>query len=384
MISKGSFRRLLTGQIAFQLVFCATVACVVALAAWELGQNLERRGITTGFEFLGHQSQLSISDSPVTGFVSGASNLHSFAVGALNTALLSLVIIGCATIIGGFVGLMQLSESRILARSMEVYVELTRNVPALMHVLFWYAILRTLPPPRSAIYPMRDVILSNRGLRIPALHADGGADAVWWIGGAALIAFALLRASRRRTHGKSSGRLVLHAALSLLAGLLFAVALGQVQVTLDLPQAQGLSFRGGLNLPIEFAAIAIALSIYYGSYIGEIVRGGFKGVADGQREAARSLGLRPHQTTRLVIFPQALRMIIPPVTSEYISIFKTTSLSIVIGYQDFTAVAAAITNNTGQAIEPMVLLAGFYFVGSWAISLTMSRYHKGLNGGGGR
>ena len=282
-----------------------------------------------------------------------------------------------ATIWGTLVGIARLSKNWLLARLAALYVEVLRDIPVLLQLFFWYGLLQTLPSPRQSFHPLPGVFLSNRGIKVPVVE---WVDAYWWV----LAAFALgiagtvawSRAAARKQAATGVRPAVWPAAIALLIGLPGIVwALLGAPFTPEVPELRGFNFAGGATLSPEYGALTLGLTLYTAAYVAEIVRSGILAVPTGQWEAAGALGLRPGKVLRQVVLPQALRVIIPPMTSQYLNLTKNSSLAVAIGYQDVTSIANTTLNQTGQAVEGIAVIMAVYLTISLAISFLMNRYN---------
>ena len=359
------------------------VGAVVALFAWlalNTADNLERRNISTGFGFLEREAGMEIGESAID-YAPSDSYGRAFVVGLLNTLRVALIGIALASVIGLFVGLARLSRNWLVARMALAYVETLRNVPLLLQLFFWYALItEAAPAPREALNPLPGVFLSARGLQVPALETDPVHRwAVWAFLAGAVGCWLLLRrlrALRERT-GNAPPAWPLVAAL-LVAPPAAALALSGAPLGVELPEFQRFNFRGGTSLTPEFAALLLGLTLYTASFIAEIVRSGIQAIPRGQWEAARALGLRPGRVMKDVILPQALRVIIPPLTSQYLNLTKNSSLAVAIAYPDLVSIANVSINQTGQAIECIAIIMAVYLAISLAISLAMNLYNRAV------
>ncbi|ATA20333.1 amino acid ABC transporter membrane protein 1 (PAAT family) [Gibbsiella quercinecans] len=341
--------------------------------------NLSHRGITSGFAFLDNPAGFGIVQSLID-YQQGDSYGRVFLVGLMNTLLVSALCIVFASLLGFFVGLGRLSDNWLLRKLSTIYIETFRNIPPLLQIFFWYfAVLRNLPGPRQSIDVFGSLFLSNRGLYIPAPIAGEG---IYAFLAAVAVAIVAILALRRYNHHRQihTGKirhtwpyaLLLLIGLPALAHLLFGAALHW-----DIPELRGFNFRGGLVLIPELAALTLALSVYTSSFIAEVIRSGIQSVPSGQHEAARSLGLPNPVTLRQVILPQALRVIIPPLTSQYLNVVKNSSLAAAIGYPDMVSLfAGTVLNQTGQAIETIAITMSVYLIISLTISLLMNIYNR--------
>ncbi len=363
----------------FQIIAILAVVGIAIYLIHNTVTNLNSRGITSGFAFLDRAAGFGIVQHLID-YEQGDTYGRVFFVGLLNTLLVSALCIVFASFIGFFLGLCRLSENWLLRKLSTIYIETFRNIPPLLHIFFWYfAVLRNLPGPRQAIGAMDLLFLSNRGLYIPSPQLGEG---LWAFIGTIVFALAisigLYRFNKahqiktgqlRRTWPTALGLIIV---LPLLAHWVFGAALHW-----DIPHLRGFNFQGGMVLIPELAALTIALSVYTSAFIAEIIRSGIQSVPYGQHEAARSLGLPNPVTLRQVIIPQALRVIIPPLTSQYLNIAKNSSLAAAIGYPDMVSLfAGTVLNQTGQAIETIAIPMSVYLIISLSISLLMNIYNR--------
>lgn len=365
------------------LLFQATtIAAVVGIAGYLIHNtviNLANRGITSGFGFLERSAGFGIVQHLID-YTEGDTYARVFLVGLTNTLLVSALCIFFASILGFFIGLARLSDNWLLRKISNIYIETFRNIPPLLQIFFWYfAVLRNLPGPRQALNAFDLAFVSNRGLYIPwPEYAPGTLPFLVSIVLVIAGTVALFRYNRarqlktgqlRRTWPVAIAMLIL---FPLIAHVLFGVAMHW-----DIPQLRGFNFRGGFALIPELAALTLALSIYTSAFIAEVIRSGIQSVPHGQSEAARSLGLPNPVTLRQVIIPQAMRVIIPPLTSQYLNIVKNSSLAAAIGYPDMVSLfAGTVLNQTGQAIETIAITMGVYLIISLIISLLMNIYNR--------
>ncbi len=348
------------------LVVAAVVACGWFLISNSL-ENLSRRSIATGFGFLWRPASFAIGESLIP-YSAADSYGRAILVGLLNTLRVTVIAIVFATLIGIALGVARLSSNWLLARLAAAYVELVRNVPVLLQLFLWYAVItENLPGPRQALHPLPGVFLCNRGLMVPGL-----AEHPVWLAMALTFAAALIGALalRRFKYPSWWGR-------ALVIGAPLAVWLGfGAPLALSLPELRGFNFRGGLSFSPELSSLLLGLVFYTSAYVAEIVRGGILSVSRGQVEAGQTLGLSRAQVLRLVILPQALRMIVPPLTSEYHKLAKNSSLAVAIGFPDVVSVLNTVVNQTGQAIEGVALIMAVFLAVSLGISLFMNWYNR--------
>ncbi|MDE1168763.1 MAG: amino acid ABC transporter permease [Pseudomonas sp.] len=363
----------------FQII---TIVAVVSLG-WFLFHNtqtnLQHRGITSGFDFLERSAGFGIAQHLID-YTESDSYARVFVIGLLNTLLVTVIGIVFATLLGFIIGVARLSPNWMISKLATVYVEVFRNIPPLLQILFWYfAVFLTMPGPRASHNLWDTFYVSSRGLNMPAAIA---ADGFWpfWVSVAIAIGAIVLMARWANKRFEATG-VPFHKFWAGLALLLIIPALDVLvfgsPVHWEMPELRGFNFVGGWVLIPELLALTLALTVYTAAFIAEIVRSGIKSVTHGQTEAARSLGLRPGPTLRKVIIPQALRVIIPPLTSQYLNLAKNSSLAAGIGYPEMVSLfAGTVLNQTGQAIEVIAITMSVYLAISISISLLMNWYNK--------
>ena len=363
----------------FQIIAIVAVVSIAIYLIHNTVTNLSNRGITSGFAFLDRSAGFGIVQHLID-YQQGDTYGRVFLVGLLNTLLVSALCIVFASALGFFLGLARLSDNWLLRKLSTIYIEIFRNIPPLLQIFFWYfAVLRNLPGPRQAVNAFDLAFLSNRGLYIPAPLLGEGVLAFI---AAVVIAIAVTVGLYRynKAHQTKTGQLrrTWPVALGLIIGLpLLAHWTFGAAMHWDVPELQGFNFRGGMALIPELAALTLALSVYTSAFIAEIIRSGIQAVPHGQHEAARSLGLPNPVTLRQVIIPQAMRVIIPPLTSQYLNIVKNSSLAAAIGYPDMVSLfAGTVLNQTGQAIETIAITMSVYLIISLSISLLMNIYNR--------
>jgi general L-amino acid transport system permease protein len=364
--------------ILYQVVVVGIVGFVVWYLISNTMQNLETRKIATGFEFLWREAGLPIGEHMVA-YSPADTYARALLVGLLNTLRVAILGIILATILGTIIGIARLSRNWLVAQTARVYVEVMRNMPLLLQLLFWWTLFRDLfPGPRDALSPMAGVFLSNRGIKTPMLIWEQAHTVVLIAMLVGMVAtFLLNRWAKRRQALTGQQFPILRAALGLIVGipLLVFLALG-APLALERPVLRGFNFVGGATLTPEFAALLIGLVTYTAAFIAEIVRSGILAVSHGQTEAALAVGLKRSLVLRLVVLPQALRVIVPPTTSQYLNITKNSSLAVAIGYPDIVSIANTTLNQTGQAIEGIAIIMAVYLTISLSISLFMNWYNK--------
>lgn len=373
------------------LIFQALTILAVVWVGWTLVNNtltnMQAHGIRTGFDFLGSDANFGILMSLIP-YDESMSYLRVFYVGLLNTLLVSVIGIILATIVGFLVGVARLSSNWLIAKIALVYIEIFRNIPLLLQIFFWYYfVLRTLPGVRDSLSLGGLAFLSNRGLYMPHPFPETGFGFVWIALGVAVIAsIAWSRWVRHRQMQTGQRLPVFWVNLALIIGLpLIVFLLIGRPLHWTLPHLAGFNFKGGVVVLPEFAALLLALTMYTGAFIAEAVRSGILSVSKGQTEAARALGIKPGRTLQLVIIPQAMRVIIPQVTSQYLNLAKNSSLATAIGYPDLVAVFMGTTlNQTGRAVEIVAMTMSVYLAMSLLISLGMNLYNRSVALKGGR
>lgn len=339
--------------------------------------NLSARNIATGFDFLSREAGFAIGESIIE-YSPADTYSTALTVGLLNTLRAAVIGIVLATILGTIIGIARLSSNWLIAKLSSIYVEVMRNIPLLLQLFFWYAIIsESFPGPRQAYNPIPGVFLSNRGLKLPTLEGDG----VTWILGGLFVAIVLtvILANWARKRQERTGQFfpVLKPAILLfIVCPLLAWVVSGADLALNVPELRGFNFRGGMTITPEFAALLLGLVIYTAAFIAEVVRSGIQSVGKGQWEASSALGLRRGLILRLVVLPQALRVIIPPMTSQYLNITKNSSLAVAIGYPDIVSVVNTTLNQTGQAIEGIMIIMAAYLTVSLSISVFMNWYNK--------
>jgi general L-amino acid transport system permease protein len=364
------------GGLALQLLFAAVLVWIAYEIVANARANLENERIISGFGFLRNNAGFDVSQSlvPYTGSDSYA---WVFLVGLLNTILVSVIGIFFATVIGFLVALGRLSPNWLLSRVAGAYVELIRNLPLLFQLLFWYlAVLGALPGPRQSI-ALFGSFLSNRGLVIPRLIPEAGMTPfLVALAAAIVIAVALRHTARRLLFEKGRAITIWPYVIGLLIGLpLVSSLVFGTPFSLEVPVLKGFNFAGGTRVIPEFVALLVALSTYTAAFIAEIVRAGILSVHRGQMEAGLSLGLSRGSVLRLIVVPQALRVILPPLTNQYLNLTKNSSLAVSIGYPDlFSVFAGTALSQTGQAIEILAMTMGVYLLLSLVTSSIMSFY----------
>lgn len=367
-------------NVLWQVLILGIVGFVVWYLVRNTNRNLEARHIAGGWGFLYQPASIPIGETPISYIPSVSTYGRALAIGILNTLKVSVVGVLLATLLGTAVGIGRLSPNWLLSRITGVYVEVVRDIPLLLQLFFWYGVVQSLPAPRQAFHPIAGLFLSNRGILLPKLdwaQAHGLALAAFVFG---LIAtFAWTRWADRRQAATGRRPLTWPAALFFLLVLPIGVwaALG-APFHLDLPALRGFNFQGGLTVTPEYGALLIGLVVYTATYIAEIVRSGILAVPHGQWEAGGALGLSRGVVLRRIVLPQALRVMIPPMASQFLNLVKNSSLAVGIGYQDIVSIADTTLNQTGQAIQGVAIIMAVYLTFSIAISAFMNWYNARL------
>jgi len=365
----------------YQIVLLAVVGFLIWSAASNAIENLRAQKIASGFGFWHNAAGFDVNQKLIPFSASGGSTYgQAFFVGLLNTLLVAAIGIVLATIIGFTVGVARLSNNWIVAKLAMVYVEVIRNIPLLLQLFFWYnAVLKPLPDARNSIALPGSIYLNNRGIILPSPNFGPAFEAVvvaFIVGIAAAIAFFIWSRRHQMQTGKQyhNGWI----ALALILGLpLVVFFITGRPLTFDYPQQGRFNLTGGMQIYPEFVALLIGLSTYTGGFIAEVVRAGILAVSKGQSEAANALGLRSGPTLKLVVIPQAMRVIIPPLTSQYLNLVKNSSLAVAIGYPDLVQVfMGTVLNQTGQAVEMVSITMAVYLTISLVTSFFMNIYNK--------
>ena len=364
--------------IFFQLI----TLCMVGLLAYYLisntVHNLKRQNIATGLGFLHKESSFEIGESLIS-YSAASSYGRALIVGALNTLYVSSIGIIITVILGTVAGVARLSTNWLVSKLAAIYIEVFQDIPVLLQLFFWYAIFyETLPSPRQALHPLPGVFICNRGVAFAVPKADPahGYMAIAFLVGCVLVYLIRRWANKRRD---KTGQLfpVFRVSLAILVGFpLVTWWLAGAPTAMSTPKLVGFNFTGGKNFSPEFIALLLGLVLYTAAFVAEVVRAGIQSVSKGQTEAAMSLGLRPGMVLNLVVLPQALRVIIPPLTSQMLNLTKNSTLAVAIGYPDFVSVANTTINQTGQAIEGVALIMVLYLIFSLLTSAIMNWYNK--------
>jgi general L-amino acid transport system permease protein len=365
--------------IVYQVLLCLLIALAATAVVRNVIANLARNRITSGFGFLDQTAGFDISQTLIEYSVQTSTYGRAFWVGLLNTLLIAGLGIVLATLLGFVIGIARLSSNWLLRNIARSYVEVIRNIPLLLQLLFWYnAVLKALPEIRESFFQGSGMLLNNRGLFLPQPVFGPGAGWVllaFVLGVAMTFGLRLVAQRRRELTGQITPQLL--PALALIIGLPVVVFFGVgAEVGLVYPQLGRFNVSGGVEILPEFAALLFGLVIYTAAFIAEVVRAGLLSVPKGQLEAAAALGLRRREVLNLVVIPQAKRVIIPPLTNQYLNLIKNSSLAVAIGYPDFVQIfTGTVLNQTGQAIEVVVITLAVYLALSLITSAAMNWYN---------
>ncbi|MEH6631987.1 MAG: amino acid ABC transporter permease [Halopseudomonas aestusnigri] len=367
-------------SLFYQALVVGLLGAFIVFIVFNTAHNIEKRGIKTGFDFLSAPAGYDIAISPFLEYTSQHSHGRVFLVGLFNTLLVSVLGVIAATTLGVFLGVLRLSPNWLISRIVYCYVEMTRNVPLLLQILLWYAIFLGLPSVKQSMSFFDDTfILNKRGLILPEPIPGDGFMLVPIVFVVVLIAsfiFARWARKTQETTGKTYPVFLINTAMIIGLPLLAFAATG-FPLSFAYAELKGFNYQGGMSIKPEFTALWFALSLYTAAFIAETVRAGIQSVSHGQTEAAEALGLRPGRTMSLVILPQALRVIIPPMTSQYLNLTKNSSLAVAIGYPDIVQSFGGVTlNQTGQAIEVIFITMLVYLTISLVISTVMNWYNN--------
>jgi general L-amino acid transport system permease protein len=364
--------------VAYQVALVGGVVAVGGYLVHNTLVNLDRQGIATGFGFLNREAAFEIGETLIE-YSPADTYGRALIVGLLNTLCVAGIGIVLATILGTIIGIARLSTNWLISKLASFYVETVRNIPVLLQLIVWWDILRvSAPGPREAWQPVPDVFISNRGVIFPVPIYD---PVHLWVGTALVLGIVVsvfvTRWARARQMATGKQFPVLKTNAALIIGLpLLVFVIGGMPLELDKPELRGFNFSGGHIVSPEFVALLVGLVVYTGAFIAEIVRAGILAVSWGQSEAAMALGLRRGLALRLVVLPQALRVIVPPMTSQYLNLTKNSSLAVAIGFPDLQSIANTTMNQTGQAIEGIALSMAVYLTISLLISLFMNWYNR--------
>jgi general L-amino acid transport system permease protein len=364
--------------VVYQVVVVGAVGLLVWYLVSNLTANMEARKIASGFGFLNREAGFAILQKLID-YAPTDTYLRALIVGVLNTVLVAVIGIVFATILGTLLGIGRLSRNWLVARLCTGYVEILRNIPLAVQLFFWYVVIKdNLPAVRQALHPLPGFFLSQRGLAIP-VPAENPANswilAAFVVGVAVSFGVARWAKQRQAATGQPFPALLVGAGLIVALPMLTWLGAG-APTAFDVPELRGFNFRGGVVLIPELVTLLVGLIMYTAAFIAEIVRSGILAVSHGQTEAAFALGLPRGLTLRLVVLPQALRVIVPPMISQYLNLTKNSSLALLVGYPDIVSIANTTLNQTGQAIEGIAIIMMVYLAISLSISGILNWYNK--------
>jgi general L-amino acid transport system permease protein len=364
--------------IMFQIVVLFLVGCLAYYLVSNTLINLQRQKIATGLGFLNKESAFEIGESLIS-YSSANSYGRALVVGALNTLKVSFIGVVITLVLGAIIGVARLSSNWLISKLAGIYIEVMQDIPVLLQLFFWYAIFyESLPSPRGALCPIDGLYLCNRGVAftVPEAHPAHKYMVLALVVGGVLV-YLIRRWAKKRQEQTGQIFPVFRVGVGIIVGfpLVTWLAFG-APTALNVPKLVGFNFKGGVTLSPEFIALLLGLVLYTAAFVAEVVRAGLQSVGKGQREAAMSVGLRPPLVLNLVVLPQALRVIIPPLTSQMLNLTKNSSLAVAIGFPDFVSVANTTINQTGQAIEGVALIMAVYLIFSLSTSAFMNWYNK--------
>ncbi len=364
--------------IVFQILTVVVIAYFAYQAFDNMMLNIEQRGIRSGFGFLNDEAGFAVNDNFFLDYSPASTNLQAFYVGIVNTLIVAITGIFFASVLGLIVGISRLSNNYLVRKMATVYIEIFRNIPILLQILFWYSIaLSAFPSPKNSINFFDSVFLNSRGLYLPKPIMESEFFFVLASLVIGIVAYIFIKKRSNKKHdetGVVTNTTVYFLGLVLLLPIVVYFAFG---VQLEYPTLKGFNFRGGVDLSIEFFSLAFALSVYTATYIAEAIRSGIESVDRGQKEAASAMGLTQTQSLRLVVLPQALRVAIPPIINQYLNLTKNSSLAAAVGYTELVTIfSGTILNVVGQAIEIIILTMLVYLTISLVISLILNTFNK--------
>ena len=377
-ISNFIFNKNVQG-VFYQAITLSLVIAGIYYIVQNTAQNMVARGLASGFNFLGVESQFDIQMTLIE-YSPTSTYFDAFIVGLLNTLLVAGIGILFATIIGFAFGIMRLSSNWLVAKISESYIEIIRNIPLLLQIFFWYfAVLRALPKPKQSIEFMDSIFLNNRGLFVPDPNVGEGSSILFylfWL--SVIISIGIFVWAKKRQNKTGKTFPAFFTSMALIVGTFTAtLAVLGFPISFEYPELKGFNFKGGMKLIPELVALTFALAMYTAAFIAEVVRAGIQSVSKGQTEAARSVGLKEGLVLRLIIIPQALRVIVPPLTNQYLNLTKNSSLAAAIAYPDLVLVfAGTALMQTGQAIEIIGMVMGVYLFLSLFTSVVMNLFNR--------
>ena len=366
-----------TREYVIQIVLMVSLIAIILFFVINAINNLEKVGLASGYGFLSDTASFDINQRLID-YSSTSTYGRAIMVGGLNTILIAFLGIITATLIGFVCGVLRLSDNFLIRTTISAYVEFVRNVPVLLQIIFWWVILLTLPKVKESMSFLETVFLNNRGVTFPSpVMGEGSGFVITALLISILISYFYCRWNNKRFENTGDRKSV----FGLIIGLIFIIPLSMYfllgsPIGLDIPERGRFNLNGGINITPELFALWIALSTYTAAFISEIVRAGILSVSKGQIEAAKALGLPRKLIMKEIILPQALRVIIPPLTSQYLNLTKNSSLAVAIGYQDIVSIGDTVLNQSGHALEVVSIFMFFYLSLSLITSLFMNWYNK--------
>ncbi len=364
--------------ILYQFVALVIIALIGFFIIHNTLANLDRQHISTGFGFLSHEASFDIGESLIP-YSSSSTYGRALVVGVVNTLLVSFVGIILTLLLGTFIGIARLSSNWLVSKLAGIYIEVFQDIPVLIQLIFWYSLFyEMLPSPRKALSPFKGLFLSNRGcvFAIPKWNHGFTLATIAFLIALAIIFFVRKWAKKRQADTGEIFPLVKFSLCIIIVLPVVAWMIAGATFEMSIPVLSGFNFKGGLNISPEFTSLLLGLVLYTAAFVAEVVRAGIQSVSKGQTEAAISIGLKPSRVLNLVILPQAMRVIVPPLTSQMLNLAKNSSLAVAIGYPDFVSVCGTTINQTGQAIEGIVLIMLVYLCFSLSTSAFMNWYNK--------
>ena len=377
------FNRSVQGYF-YQLITLILVSLSIFYIVSNTSRNLDERGMTYGWDFLSVESQFDIQMTLIE-YTPSSTYFDAFIVGLLNTLLVAAIGIFFATIIGFVIGVLRLSSNWLVAKLSESYIEVLRNIPLLLQLFFWYfAVLRSVPGPKESLEFLDAIFLNKRGLYAPSpIFSDGSNIILFCVFIAVILSIGIFYYAKKRQNntGKTFPALITSACIIIATFIISLFATG-IPISFEYPELKGFNFKGGIRLIPELVALVFALSLYTSAFIAEVVRAGILAVSKGQTEAAKSIGLKQGLILRLIIIPQALRIIVPPLTNQFLNLTKNSSLAAAIAYPDLVLVfAGTALMQTGQAIEIIAMVMGVYLFLSLVTSILMNIFNRNMKTG---
>ena len=379
-------------RVFFQVIFIIGIILLLLFFYTNMLNGLKKQGIKLSWDFLFSEAGFEIAEG--IDFDPSNTNLKAFWVGVVNTLRVSIIGIFCATIVGFLFGIARLSSNWLISKTASVYVEIFRNTPLVLQILFWYPLILSLPKVRESINFSDSIFISHRGVYLPSVELGDGFNTWLWypisgiilaillvLGFAAFRHFYRFRDIEQLDRPSFVSHLIFSAKWTAAPIILIVTIAGwfltpNAPFELSRPELQGFNFAGGMNLSPEFTAMLIGLTVYTSAFIAEVVRAGIQSVIKGQHEAARSVGLKESQVLRLVVIPQAIPVIVPPLTSQYLNLAKNSSLGIFVAFADLFQIGKIMIGHTGQSVPIFAMIMACYLIMSLTTSAFMNWYNR--------